>query len=50
MSRAVALESPASDNQTPAPPGRLRSSGVEALPVRAATYGLARTLRWAFGR
>ena len=28
----------------------LRSSGVEALPVRAATYGLARTLRWAFGR
>jgi hypothetical protein len=28
----------------------LRSGGAEALPVRAATFGIARTLRWAFGR
>lgn len=28
----------------------LRAGGVGALPVRAATYGFARTLRWAFGR
>lgn len=28
----------------------LRPGGVGALPVRAATYGLSRTLRWAFGR
>jgi uncharacterized protein (DUF2236 family) len=28
----------------------LRPGGVGALPVRAATYGFARTLRWAFGR
>jgi uncharacterized protein (DUF2236 family) len=28
----------------------LRSPGVTAFPVRAATYGLGRTLRWAFGR
>lgn len=28
----------------------LRPSGAGALPVRAATHGLARTLRWAFGR
>jgi uncharacterized protein (DUF2236 family) len=28
----------------------LRSGGAETLPVRAATFGIARTLRWAFGR
>lgn len=28
----------------------LRSASLGVLPVRAATYGLGRTLRWAFGR
>lgn len=28
----------------------LRAAGAGAVPVRAATYGLSRTLRWAFGR
>jgi uncharacterized protein (DUF2236 family) len=28
----------------------LRSGGAQVLPVRAATFGIARTLRWAFGR